>query len=91
MNRFYSRWKENGIVIMSKQDIIDLYVKAVDLTKDKKELSNQEKLILNRFKIVLRSGAVEVADSEIAQMGKVRRKTIHNVRELAESVFEDWV
>ena len=41
--------------------------------------------------MLLRSGAVEDADSKIARMGKVRKKTIHNLRELDESIFEDWV
>ena len=70
---------------------IDLYVQAVDMAKEKEGLSNQDKLLLNRFKMLLRSGAVEDADSEIARMGKVRKKTLHNLRELAESIFEDWV
>ena len=70
---------------------IDFFVQAIDLAKEKEVLSNQEKLILNRFKISLRSGAVEDADSEIARVGRVRKKTIHKVRELAESIFEDWV
>lgn len=69
----------------------DLYVQAVDLAKEKEGLSNQDKLILNRFKMLLRSGAVEDADNEIARIGKVRKKTLHNLRELAESIFEDWV
>ncbi len=69
----------------------DLYVQAVDLAKEKEGLSNQDKLLLNRFKMLLRSGAVEDADSEIARMGKVRKKTLHNLRELAESIFENWV
>ncbi len=76
---------------MIEQDTIDLYVKAVDLAKEKEGLGNQEKLLLNRFKILLRSGAVDDADNEMAQIGKVRRKTLHSIRELAESLFEDWV
>lgn len=74
-----------------EQQTIDLYVKAVDLAKSKAGLSNQDKVLLNRFKMLLRSGATEDADNELAQMGKVRRTTLHTIRELAESVFEDWV
>lgn len=76
---------------MTPHTPIDLYVQAVDTAKEREGLSNQEKLILNRFKMLLRSGAVEDADSEIARMGKVRKKTLHSLRELAESIFEDWV
>ena len=76
---------------MTPHTPIDLYVQAVDLAKEKDGLSNQDKLLLNRFKMLLRSGAVVDADSEIARMGKIRKKTIHNLRELAESIFEDWV
>lgn len=76
---------------MTTQVTIDLYVQAVDLAKEKEGIGNQEKLILNRFKILLRSGAVNDADSEMAQIGKVRKKTLHSIRELAESIFEDWV
>ena len=54
-------------------------------------LSNQDKMILNKFKILLLSGATGHADRELAQIGKVRKDTIHKVRELAESIFEDWV
>lgn len=75
----------------SNQKVIDLYAKAVDLAKENDRLSNQDKLLLNRFKILLRSKAVSDANSELAQIGKVRRKTLHRVRELAEGVFEDWV
>ena len=74
-----------------EQQTIDLYVKAVDLAKSKAGLSNQDKVLLNRFKMLLRSGATKDADNELAQMGKVRRTTLHTIRELAESVFEDWV
>ena len=42
--------------------VIDLYVKAVDLVNQGDGLSNQEKMILNRFKSLLRSDAAEVAD-----------------------------
>lgn len=73
------------------QPTIDLYLKAVDLAKQKEGLGNQDKMILNRFKILLRSGATEDADGELARMGKVKRTTLHSIRELAESVFEDWV
>lgn len=76
---------------MTNQEAIDLYVQAVDLAKEKEGIGNQEKLVLNRFKILLRSGAVSDADSEMAQIGKVRKKTLHSIRELAESIFEDWV
>lgn len=73
------------------QPTIDLYLKAVDLAKQKEGLGNQDKMLLNRFKILLRSGATEDADVELARMGKVRKTTLHSIRELAESVFEDWV
>lgn len=76
---------------MHPHDPTDLYVQAVDLAKEKEGLSNQDKLILNRFKMLLRSGAVEDADNEIARIGKVRKQTLHSIRELAESIFEDWV
>lgn len=70
---------------------IDLYVHALDLAKEKEGLSNQDKMLLNRFKILLRSGVVENADCEFAQLGRVRKNTIHSIRELAEGIFEDWV
>ena len=76
---------------MTKQETIDLYVKAVDLAKEKDGLSNQDKILLNRFKILLRSGAVEDANSELAQVGKINKKALHRIREMAESLFEDWV
>ena len=56
------------------------------LAKDKEGLSNQKKLILNYFKMPLRSGMVEDADSEAVRRGKVRKKTFHSLRELAESI-----
>ena len=52
---------------MTNLETIDLYVRAVDLAKEKEGLGNQDKLLLNRFKILLRSGAVSDADSEMAQ------------------------
>ena len=70
---------------------IDIYVKAIDLAKEKKGLTNQEKRILNRFKILLRNDAVDEANREFAQIGRVTKGTLHTVRELAESIFEDWV
>lgn len=73
------------------ENIVDLYVSAIDLAKENPTLSNQEKALLNRFKILLRSGAVEEANSEMALMGKVKRETLHHIRELAESIFEDRV
>ncbi len=76
---------------MTNQKTIDLYVQAVDLAKEKEGIGNQEKLLLNQFRILLRSEAVSDADSEMAQVGKVRKKTLHSIRELAESIFEDWV
>lgn len=76
---------------MSKQDAIDLYVMSIDLAKEREGMSNKDKLLLNRFKILLRSEAVENVDTEIAQMGKVSKKTIHSIRELADSIFEDWM
>ena len=81
----------SGNSIMTNQETIDLYVQAVDLAKEKEGIGNQEKLLLNQFKMLLRSGAVSDADSEMAQVGKVRKKTLHSIRELAESFFEDWV
>jgi len=57
----------------TNQQTIDLYVKAVDLAKQKEGLSNQDKMILNRFKILLRSGATEDADNELTRIGKVNR------------------
>ena len=72
-------------------DVFDLYVNAIDLAKDNPTLSNQEKALLNRFKILLRSEAVEEANSEMALMGKVKRETLHHIRELAEGIFEDRV
>lgn len=75
----------------TNQQIVDLYVEAVELAKQKEGLCNQEKMLLNRFKILLRCGATEGVDDELARMGKVRWATLHSIRELAESVFEDWV
>lgn len=77
--------------MMCNQDTVDLYVSAIDLAKENPALSNQEKALLNRFKILLRSGAVEEANSEMALMGKVKRETLHHIRELAEGIFEDRV
>ena len=76
---------------MTEQDTIDLYVKAIDLAKEKEGLTNQDKMILNRFRILLRSDAADVADKEYARVGKITNGTLHKVRELAESIFEDWV
>ena len=73
------------------QEPIDLYVNAIDLAKENPTLSNQEKALLNRFKILLRSAAVEEANSEMALMGKVKRETLHHIRELAEGFFEERV
>lgn len=73
------------------ESIVDLYVNAIDLAKENSTLSNQEKTLLNQFKILLRSGAVEKANSEMALMGKVKRETLHHIRELAEGIFEDRV
>lgn len=41
----------------TNQQTIDLYIKAVELVKQKNGLGNQDKMLLNRFKILLRSGA----------------------------------
>lgn len=71
--------------------VIDWYVKAVDLAKQGKGLSNQEKMILNKFKILLLSGATGDANRELAQIGKVRKDTIYKVRLLSESISEDWI
>lgn len=73
------------------EDIIGLYVKAVEVAKEKPGLSNQEQMILNRFKILLLNGSFGEADQEIAQYGKIKRSTIHKLRELAESLYEDWI
>lgn len=77
-------------IAMTEQDTIDLYLKAIDLAKEKEGLTNQEKMILNRFKILLRNDAVDEANREFAQIGKVTESTLHKVRELAESIYEDW-
>ena len=42
---------------MTNQQTIDLYVNAVELAMQKEGLGNQDKMLLNRFKILLRSGA----------------------------------
>lgn len=73
------------------ESIVDLYVNPIDLAKDNPTLSNQGKALLNRFKILLRSEAVEEANSETALMGKVKRETLHHIRELAEGFYEDRV
>lgn len=73
------------------QEPRDIYVNAIDVAKENPSLSNQEKALLNRFKILLRSGAVEEANSEMALMGKVKREMLHHIRELAEGLFEDSV
>lgn len=44
--------------MMTIQDTIDLYVQAVDLAKEMEGIGNHDKLILNRFKILLSSGVV---------------------------------
>ena len=76
---------------MTNQDTIDLYVKAVDMVSQKDGLENKDKMILNKFKLLLLSGAESDADREMAQIGKVRKKTLHRLRELAESIFEDHI
>lgn len=76
---------------MNAQNTFDLYVQAIDLAKERADLLNLDKMLLNRFKILLRSGAVEDVDRDFAQMGKVRKNTIHSIRELAEGIFEDCV
>ena len=73
------------------QEIVELYVKAIDLAKEKTTLSNQEKALLNKLKIVLLSAAVEEVDREIAQLGKVKKSSLHSVRELADGIYEDWM
>ena len=73
------------------QRLIDLYVKAIDLAKDREGLTNQEKMILNKFKIILRSDVADEANKEFAWIGKITKSTLHKVRELSESIFEDWV
>jgi hypothetical protein len=76
---------------MANHQIIDLYLKAVDLAKQREGLSNQDKMILNKFKILLLGDVTDDVDKEYAQIGKVRKTTVRRVRELAESIFEDWV
>ena len=78
-------------IAMTEQDTIDLYLKAIELAKEREGLTNQEKMILNRFKILLRNDAVDEANREFAQIGKVTESALHKVRELAESIYEDWV
>lgn len=56
------------------QEPLDLYVDAIDYAKENPALSNLEKALLNRFKVLLRSGAIEVANSEMALMGRLRKK-----------------
>ena len=70
---------------------IDLYIKAIDLAKEKEGLTNQDKIKENRFKILLRSDAADVAEKEYTRVGKITNSTLHKVRDLAESIFEDWV
>lgn len=72
------------------EQTIDLYLQAIDLAKEKEGLTNQEKMILNRFIILLRNDAVDEANREFAQIGKVTESALHKVRELAESIYEDW-
>ncbi len=76
---------------MGKQDVIDLFVQAVDLAKERTGLSKQEKALLNKFKILLLNDSVDAADREFAQLGKIHKKTLHRIRELAEAIFEDLV
>ena len=70
------------------QNTIDLYVKSIDLAKDEEGLTNQDKLILSKFRVLLRGDSVDKADKEIAQVGKINRETLHQIRELAEGHFE---
>ena len=73
------------------QGIATLYVKAIDTAKENPTLSNQEKSLLNKFKIIMLSGSLDDVDREMTQLGMVKRSTLHSVRELAESIYEDWV
>ena len=73
------------------QDIVELYVKAIDIAKANPFLSNQEKALMNKFKVILLSGSVEDVDRDVAQFGKVKKSTLHRVRELADGIYEDWV
>lgn len=72
-------------------EVVDLYVKAIDLAKENSSLSNQEKALLNKFKILLLSGSVEDVDREMSQWGRVKKSTLHRVRDLADGIYEDWV
>ena len=67
-----------SLLLQTGKKLIEL---AIDLAKQKEGLGYQDKMLLNRFKILFGSGVTEDADSELAQMGKVRRTTLHNVRE----------
>lgn len=73
------------------QNTIDLYIKAIDFAKEQKNISEQGKIILNRFKIIMLGGSVEKANIELEVTGKVKKSTVHNIRNLAESIYEDWV
>lgn len=76
---------------MSVQETVELYVKAIDIAKANPSMSNQEKALLNKFKVLLLSGSVEDVDRDMAQFGKVKQSTLHSVRELADGIYEDWV
>ncbi|MBQ9509458.1 MAG: hypothetical protein IJR53_08610 [Bacteroidales bacterium] len=76
---------------MVDQKTTDLYVKAIDFAKEQKDVSEQGNIILNRFKIIMLGGSVENANKEFEITGKVKRSTLHNIRNLAESVYEDCV
>lgn len=73
------------------QGIATLYVKAIDTAKENPTLSNQEKSLLNKFKIIMLSGSLDDVDREMTQLGMVKRSTLHSVRELADGIYEDWV
>ena len=73
------------------QGIAALYVKAIDTAKENPTLSTQKKSLLNKFKFILLSGSVDEVDSELTQLGMVKRSTVHSVRELADGIYEDRV
>ena len=73
------------------QKTIDLYVKAIDLAKEQKNVSEQSKILLNQFKMILLGGSIEDANKEFAAIGKIKKSTLHRIRELVGSVFEDKV
>ena len=74
---------------MAKTD--DHLVAAVEVAKEKPGLSNEEKRILNKIKILLLDESVKDADTGMVTTGKIKNSTLEKIRNLAESVIEDWV